>query len=131
MWLYNNEELNEELKEQYVGFVYRITNLITGRQYIGKKIFKNTKSKIVKGKRKRTKVDSDWRTYFGSNKALLEDVKLYGADKFKREVIMFCSSKGSLNYYELKYQIIEGALESDAYYNEYIIARINQAHIKD
>jgi len=133
MWYYHDEPLDESLADAYVGFIYRITNLTNGKQYIGKKLFKNTRTKKVKGqkRRQRTKTESDWKTYFGSNKNLLEDVTKLGPDAFKREVLMFCTSKGSLNYHEMRYQILEGALESDAYYNEWIMVRVHKSHIKD
>jgi len=38
MWLYESVEFNE-VPDDIIGFVYRITNLKTGREYIGKKLF--------------------------------------------------------------------------------------------
>lgn len=133
MWYYNGTVLEEAPNDNYVGFVYRITNLTTGKQYIGKKLFRNTRTKKVKGqtRRKRTKTESDWKTYYGSNKMLLEDLNQLGPDAFKREILMFCTSKGSLNYYEMKYQILEGALEKDGWYNDWIMVRVHRTHIKD
>ena len=39
MWYYNNKEIGDDDIQGYVSFVYRITNLETGKQYIGKKNF--------------------------------------------------------------------------------------------
>lgn len=50
------------------GFVYVITNTVNGMKYIGKKLFKHRRNKKL--------VESDWRTYYGSNEKLLEDVKM-------------------------------------------------------
>ena len=63
MWLYDNKEL-EVIPEDAYGYVYLITNTATGRKYIGKKLFWFRKTKVVKGKKKRIKVESDWRDYW-------------------------------------------------------------------
>ena len=54
MWIYKNEPL-EEVPENAYGYVYLITNNLTGRKYIGKKLFWFKKTKVVKGKKKRIK----------------------------------------------------------------------------
>jgi Putative endonuclease segE, GIY-YIG domain len=133
LWYYNNQLVDDEsIDSKYIGFVYRITNLTNGKMYIGKKLLTNTRSKKVKGKtrKKRTKVESNWKSYFGSNKLLLDDVQLLGEDKFKREILMFCLSKGTLNYMEMKYQIDERVLESDQYYNDWIFVKVHRSHLK-
>jgi len=130
MWLHSGKPIDEESLEDFVGFVYIITNIETQRQYIGKKLFKFKRTKTVKGKKKRLLVESDWRKYWGSNKTLLEEVSLFGEDGFKREVIRLCRSKGELNYFEAKYQFSMGALESDVFYNEWIILKVHKAHLK-
>lgn len=129
-WLYRGEEVGDDVLDKYIGFVYRITNLKTNRQYIGKKLLKKTRTRTIKGRRRKVKSESDWRSYYGSNKVLIEDVKNLGEQNFKREILKFCTSKGAANYYELKYQIDENALESENYYNEWIIAKIHRSHIK-
>ena len=132
-WTYNEKTVDDDIRESYIGFVYRITNLVTNKKYIGKKLLTNTRTKKVPGKtrRKKTKVESNWKSYFGSNAVLLEDVKALGEDSFKREILMFCTTKGSLNYYEMKYQIEENALLSPEYYNEWIIVKVHRSHVKD
>jgi len=130
MWLYNDKEVDELELESYVGFVYIITNLEDDRRYVGKKLFKFKRTKKVKGKKKRITIDSDWKTYWGSNKLLIEDVKELGEDKFKREIIRLCKSKGEMGYYEAKYQFDLGVLESDRYYNDWIMVKVHRSHIK-
>ncbi len=76
-WLYNNQDFTEDLINEYYGFVYRITNNTTGKQYIGKKFFYSSKTKQVKGKKKRFKISSDWQTYYGSNEELCPAGKAY------------------------------------------------------
>ena len=130
MWLHSGKPIDEESLEDFVGFVYIITNIESQRQYIGKKLFKFRRTKTVKGKKKRLLIESDWRKYWGSNKTLLEEVSRFGEDGFKREVLRLCRSKGELNYFEAKYQFSMGALESDVFYNEWITLKVHKAHLK-
>jgi len=130
MWLYENKEFTE-VPDNIIGFVYRITNLKTGRQYIGKKLFSFAKRKSVKGKRKRVRVESDWRDYYGSNKELLHDVETHGPDAFQREILHLCGNKGQCNYMEAKLQFLHGVLEHpDKFYNEWIICKVHRKHVK-
>jgi hypothetical protein len=129
MWLYNNAPL-EEIPEGFVSFVYLITNEVTGRKYIGKKLFKFTRSTKKKGKRVKKQVDSDWKDYYGSNKELNEHVELYGKDKFKREILYLCKSKGEASYLEAKEQFARDALMTEDYYNTWIMVRVRKSHIK-
>jgi len=127
-WLYN-DNLFEDIAD-YVGFVYLITNLQNGRKYIGKKNFYFSKTRTVKGKKKRTKVESDWKEYFGSNKELLEDVEKLGKENFKREIVRLCKSKGEFGYWEAKLQFENNVLESNDYYNTWIMVRVHKKHLK-
>lgn len=129
MWLHSGKPIDEESLEDFVGFVYIITNIESQRQYIGKKLFKFRRTKTVKGKKKRLLIESDWRKYWGSNKTLLEEVSRFGEDGFKREVLRLCRSKGELNYFEAKYQFSMGALESDVFYNDAIMVRVHRSHL--
>jgi len=88
------------------------------------------KTKTVKGKKKKFLHDSDWQTYWGSNDELKDDIKRLGESNFRREIIRFCTSKSELTYFELKEQILRGALESDAYYNAWIMVRVRKSHLK-
>jgi hypothetical protein len=130
MWLHENVEFTE-VPEDVVGFVYRITNLNTGREYIGKKLFTAARTKVVKGKRKKLRVESDWREYYGSNKELLHDVTTHGHDAFKREILRLCKTKGQCSYFEAKLQFEHGVLENpEKFYNTWIMCRIHQKHLK-
>lgn len=130
MWLYDGNAVDESKLEDYIGFVYSITNLEDDRIYIGKKLLKFKRTKKVKGKKKKVLIDSDWKKYWGSNKLLIEDVKDLGEDKFRRVILRLCKTKGEMSYYESKLQFELGVLESDKYYNESIMCRIHQSHIK-
>jgi hypothetical protein len=129
-WKYNNEIFTEEMIGDNYGFVYIITNNSTNKKYIGKKFFYSTKTKQVKGKRKRIKVSSDWQSYYGSNEVLKGDVKLLGEENFSREIIHLCKSKGVCGYLEAKEQFIRNVLETDDYYNTWIMVRVRQSHLK-
>jgi len=113
------------------GFVYRVINNIDGRVYIGQKKLVRTQIKRKAGKRNKKIIkESDWRDYYGSNKELLADIEYYGAVNFTREILKWCSTKGDMNYYELKYQIQYEVLEHpERYYNSYIGGRINRNHL--
>ena len=137
-WYYQTE-LVETLPEECIGFVYVITNITTGRMYIGKKLakFSKTTYKIVKlknGNKKkkkiRSKIDSDWREYYGSNDQLNKDVEQLGRENFKREILYYCTSKAECSYIEAREQFSRRVLESDDYYNGQIAVRVHGSHIK-
>jgi hypothetical protein len=128
MWLYEGRETLEIAP--YLGFVYVITNLTNGRKYIGKKLAFFSKTKQVKGKKKKYKVDSDWREYWGSNEELLKDVATLGKENFRREIIYWCMTKGEMTYLETKEIFAEDAILSDRYYNEWCFCRVRRSHVK-
>ena len=131
MWLFENKEVDSDIIDDYIGFVYCITNNVTGKKYIGKKLFKNTRRTKVKGqtRRKKTVKESDWKEYWGSNKVLQEDVNTLGEDNFERIILKLCKTKGECNYWEAKYQMQYEVLESDDWYNEWIMVKVHRSHI--
>ena len=139
VWLYENTQI-ETLPEDCVGFVYLITNKVTGRKYIGKKLakFSKTTYKVVKlknGNKKRkkikSKIDSDWQLYYGSNDQLNRDITEQGSDNFTREILFYCKSKAECSYVEAREQFNHRVLESDDYYNGQIVCRIHGSYIKN
>jgi len=121
-----------------VGFVYLITNTVSGRKYIGKKLAKFSKTtqktiKLKNGTKKkkkiRSKVDSDWRTYYGSSPELSKDVEALGTDKFTREILFICKSKAECSYIEAREQFTRKVLETTDYYNGHIQVRVHGSHI--
>lgn len=136
-WLYNDQPV-ETLPEDCVGFVYLITNLSSKRKYIGKKLakFSKTTQKTItlkngtkKKKKIRSKVDSDWRDYYGSSPELTKDVESQGKDNFKREILYYCNSKAECSYIEAREQFSRRVLESKDYYNGHIQVRVHGSHI--
>jgi hypothetical protein len=129
-WQYNDKDFTEtDIGDNY-GFVYIITNIKSNKKYVGKKFFYSIRTKVVKGKKKRLKLSSDWQTYYGSNTELQNDVKLNGEAAFKREIIHLCKSKGECGYLEAKEQFDRGVLESSDFYNSWIMVRVRKSHIK-
>jgi len=134
-WLYQGTPVNE-LPEETVGFVYIITNNLSGKKYIGKKLAKFAKTsyktvKLKNGTKKkkkiRNKVDSDWLTYWSSSEDLKADVAALGEDKFSREILRYCNSKNELSYYEAKYQFeYDVLLDENKWYNGWISVKVRK-----
>jgi hypothetical protein len=106
--------------------------------YIGKKLAKFSKTtyktvKLKNGTKKkkkiRSKINSDWQEYYGSNDKLKEDVANLGTDKFHREILYYCKSKAECSYIEAREQFTRRVLESDNYYNGQISVRVHGSHI--
>ena len=140
MWLYNNKEISliEDMPVGTYGFIYMTTHISTGVSYIGKKsLFHNVKRKLTKkelaempitrGRKVTTEVvqkESDWKTYHGSAKPILELLKTGKQDEFKREILHFVNSKKLLTYYECKYLFKYGVLENPLeYFNDNILGK--------
>lgn len=128
-WQYQGSAFDPSLAEDYVGFVYCIENRKTGRKYIGKKLFWAPKTKMVKGKKKRVRGESDWRTYYGSSTELQEDVAAGDPLDFRREILYLCTTKGELSYMEIREQILRDVLRSDDFYNSFIGCKIHAKHL--
>jgi len=138
-WLYQNKEVNsiEDLPQDSFGFIYITTHIPSGMSYIGKKsLYHNIKRKLTKkelaeqtgpGRKPTTKVvskESDWKTYFGSAKPILEIIKDGRVDEFEREILQIVNNKKLLTYYECKYLFSKGVLENPTnYYNDNILGK--------
>ena len=135
MWYYEDKIFDPEKHSHhnYAGFVYIITDLSNQKKYVGKKLFwKIHKLKPLKGKvnKRHSKRDSDWQDYFGSNEEVKLLVEQSGKERFKREIIRLCKTKGEMTYFEMKEQIDRKVLFDDKYYNEFIGGKIHSKHLK-
>ena len=136
-WTYQNN-LVDVLPEDCIGFVYLITNITNERKYIGKKLAKFSKTtyktvKLKNGTKKkkkiRSKIDSDWREYYGSSPNLQADIDALGKENFTREILYYCTSKAECSYVEAREQFSRRVLESNDYYNGHIQVRVHGSHI--
>ena len=131
-WTYGIKTFDsEDIGENY-GFVYQITNTANNRKYIGKKWFWSSRKKKIKGKKraKRVKLESDWKTYYGSSEELCADIEKLGTDKFKREILVLCRTKSEATYHEARLQFENRVLESDDWYNKWIFCRVRRSNLK-
>lgn len=134
MWQYKDKifEPEESFIKDYHGFVYCITEIDTGKKYIGKKFFWRSKILPVtktRKRRKRTLVESDWRTYYGSNETLKERVVEGSETNYRREIIQLCRTKGDCSYHEARLQFENDVLLDDNYYNNFIGCKIHSRHL--
>ena len=89
-----------------IGFIYITTNLVSGRKYIGKKYYYTNSGK-----------ETNWRTYLGSSRLLLADIKQLGADNFSKEIICECSTKEELAIKERLFIEQYNAVGDEMFYN--------------
>ena len=131
MWIYLDKEFTENEIGSNIGFVYLITNKTNNRKYIGKKLFFFSKTRTVKGKKKKEKAFSDWKTYWSSSDELKGDVVTLGEDNFTREILYLCANKGTMSYLEAREQFARKVLEKpEEWYNGIIQCKIHRSHVK-
>jgi hypothetical protein len=139
MWLYKEKVINsiEDIPQDTFGFIYIVTHKPTGKSYIGKKsLFHNIKKKLTKkelaeqtgpGRKSATRVvvkESDWKTYYGSAKPIMELIKGGKQEEFTREILQLVPNKKLLTYYECKYLFQLGVLEHpEGYFNDNILGK--------
>lgn len=140
MWIYKNQPV-ENIEGEYFGFVYLITDTVTGKKYVGKKMLTmskpdKTKTYYKTGPKKgelkppkKGRAESKWRTYCSSSKIIQALVKTHGLQRFHREILMFCKSRSELTYQESKHIFVLGCLESDEYLNDWVSCSISKRHI--
>ena len=128
-WTYQGSTFTSDDINDFFGYVYRITNIQNGKQYIGRKYFtQRRKPRSGKGKRRVTS-ESDWKKYYGSSPELKADVKALGKSNFKREIISLHKTLGKVNYEETKQLFLNNVLMealddgTPAYYNSNILGR--------
>ena len=138
-WVYNSKpitNLNDFPKDTF-GFIYIVKNNDTNKSYIGKKVlYHNKKVKLGKkevaeltgvGRKPTTKIvtkESDWESYYGSNKEVMQLIKEGKQDLFTRTIIKLASNKKLLTYYETQalftYKVLE---HPESFYNDNILGK--------
>ena len=127
MWYYKGSVVDsvDKMPVDVFGFVYKITNIVNGKVYIGKKQVYSTTKRVFgkkeaaamtdkrKAKHEYVTKEGAWLNYTGSNSVLNSDIK--SGDEIKREILIFCNSKAKLTYFETKYQFVEGVIEQETY----------------
>ena len=117
-WTFNDKPFTTEQIGNFVGFCYVIECKIDGRKYIGRKYFYSRRK--TKGKSRRVKSESNWKSYYGSNEFLKEMVKFYGVQHFRRIILSLHITEGDCNYEEVRLQFEHNVLETDLFLNENI-----------
>ena len=126
-WMYEGKPFTSDDIGDFYGFVYRITNITNGKQYIGRKYF--TQKRKPKGGKRKVTSESDWKKYYGSSDELKQDIKTLGRDSFKREILSLHTTLGKVNYEETKQLFLHNVLMESldngepAYYNSNILGR--------
>ena len=139
MWLYKEKVIEkiEDMPQETFGFIYIVTHKPSGKSYIGKKVlYHNVKKTLTKkelaeqtgpGRKPTKKVvtkESDWKTYYGSAKPILELIKDGKQEEFTREILQLVPNKKLLTYYECKFLFKYGVLEHPLeYFNDNILGK--------
>jgi hypothetical protein len=115
-WLYQGEIFDPDEKKlaSWHGFVYIII-CPDNTKYIGRKTFWFMRKN--RGAKRRSKIESDWKNYYGSNQSIIDEVKANGTEGFQRIILSLHKTKGEMNYTEIKEQFNRGVLESDEFRN--------------
>ena len=124
---FNGHPFLSENIDDHFGFVYCITNTLTGKRYIGRKYFYQLRK--PRGGGRRVKSESDWKKYYGSSSELTEDRKQFGNLVFKRDILSLHKTKGLVNFEETRQLFINNVLTeamsdgTPAFYNSNILGR--------
>ena len=128
-WIYNNQDFLN-IPDKAIGFVYLITDTINKKYYIGKKLFWTSKIVQKNKKKRKVKVESDWKCYYGSNQTLKDLVEQNDIHCFTREILYICYSKSECSYLEAKEQFVRDVILSPEYYNDWISCKITRKHMQ-
>lgn len=132
MWTHKGSEFTSEMIGDWVGFIYLITEKEPGMKYLGKKMFTSIKKlkPLKDGKRRKSiRVETDWKSYWGSSEDFQALVKEKGEDAFDREILHLCRTKGEMNYIEGREQFAREVLLRSDFANGIIALKINHNHV--
>ena len=126
-WLYEGKPFTSNDINDFFGYVYCITNIQNGRDYIGRKYF--WQFRTPKGKQRKVKSESDWKKYYGSCPELKEEIGTIGRENFSRTILSLPRTKGKTNFEETRQLFVHGVLTEQLddgtpkYYNSNILSR--------
>ena len=126
-WIFKGSVFDSDDIGDHYGFVYCITNTTTGKSYIGRKYF--VQKRKPKGGKRRVTSESNWKQYYGSSDELKRDIRDFGRENFRREILSLHTTLGRVNYEETKQLFLHNVLAeklndgSPAYYNSNILGR--------
>ena len=126
-WYYKGTAFTSDDIGDFFGFVYRITNIQSGKRYIGRKYFQQKRK--PRGGKRRVTSESDWKRYYGSSAELSADRKLLGNAAFRREILSLHTRLGDVNFEETKQLFLHNVLtetldgKTPLYYNSNILGR--------
>ena len=126
-WTYQGTTFTSDDIDNFFGFVYCITNVQNGRQYIGRKYF--WKFRTPRGKKRKVKSESDWKKYYGSCPELKEEIQQLGRQNFSIVMLSLHKTAGKTNYEETRQlftnNVLTEALDNGTpkYYNSNILSR--------
>ncbi len=128
-WYYQGTAFTSNDIGEFFGYVYLITNIESGKKYIGRKYFTSRRKPRSGKSKRRVTSESDWKKYYGSSDELKSDVKRLGKEKFKREILSLRYTKGKVNFEETRQLFLNNVLTESledgtpAYYNSNILGR--------
>jgi hypothetical protein len=139
-WLYKDKRIEsiEDFPEETFGFIYITVHEPSGKTYLGKKsLYHNVKKKLTKkelaeqpttrGRKSLTTTiqkESDWKTYYGSAKPIVELIKQGKQKDFMRKILCLAPNKKLLTYYECKYLFKYEVLEKpEEWLNDNILGK--------
>ena len=126
-WSYQGSTFTSNDIDNFFGFVYCITNVQDGREYIGRKYF--WKFRTPRGKKRKVKSESDWKNYYGSCPELKEEIGRLGKWNFSRTILSLHKTAGKTNFEETRQLFAHGVLTEQLddgtpkYYNSNILSR--------
>ena len=128
-WSFNGKLLDDADIPKAYGFLYVITHIPSGKRYLGRKYLTASKTRQVKGKKIKSRVENDWREYWGSSPYLLEMIEKEGKENFKREIILWSEGRGELNWLEVEMQVKLNVLRDDNWMNSNVSAKYYSKNI--
>lgn len=130
-WKYQNELFDDDnLQKEWIGFIYLMTHLPSGKRYIGRKLLTVAGQYQKNKKIYKIRKESDWKTYYSSCPEILKMIEAgEPLENFEREILVFAPGRAILNYLEEKFQQVLGVLESEDWYNTNIRSKFYKRHI--